>query len=286
MNTSHQGHVIHPYNQQQQIRFPATLPENQPFYQQPKTSINSESGLTCNIPPASRKRARDSADEFYAGANFPAVQKSINGVSFVGENVLPQIQQYQSEIDAIISDHTKKIRLELQQRQKQQAKMFISTIGDSMMKTFNEKDYQIQKISRLNQMLQEKVKNLYMENQLWRDLAHSNEATANSLRTDLQQALAQFGGGTAAVEEEVESCGSSEHGRDIVGAETPYKNEFCGDGERRLYCRRCGGRPCSVLLLPCRHLCLCSVCGSGSNQLQMCPVCHTSMTATLHVNMS
>ncbi|KAH6830603.1 hypothetical protein C2S53_010205 [Perilla frutescens var. hirtella] len=287
MNPSHQGHGIHAYNHQQ-IIFPATLPENHSFYQQlvcdstqPKTSINTESGLTCNFP-ATRKRCRDSADEFYAGVNFPAAQKMNAGVS---ENILPQIQQYQLEIDAVISEHTKKIRSELQQRQRQQAKMLVAAIGDSMVKTFNEKDDQIQKMATLNLMLQEKMKSLYMENQLWRDVAQTNEAAANSLRTDLQQALAQFGGSAAAEEaDEVESCGSTDHG----GAEAPQKVDECysDDSERRRRCRRCGERQCSVLLLPCRHLCLCAACGSGSHRLETCPVCRTSMTATLHVNMS
>lgn len=282
MNPSHQDQGVQAYNQQQ-MRFPAIpLPGNQhSFYStQPKNSINSESGLTCNIP-VSRKRSRDSYDEIYAGANFPASQKS-NGVSFVGEAMLPQIHQYQLEIDAVVTEHTKKIRLELQQRQKQHAKQLVATIGESMMKTLKEKDDQIQKMGRLNLMLQEKVKSLYMENQLWRDLAQTNEATANYLRGEFELALAQAGGAAADVEEEVESCGSSDHGREMEGGETPYKDTCYSD--RR--CSRCGEGQCSVLLLPCRHLCLCSVCGSGSHQLQTCPVCDSSMTATLHVNIS
>lgn len=278
MNPSHQDHGLQAYNQQQMCLPAIPLPgSHHSFYStQPKNSINSESGLTCNIP-ASRKRSRDSSEELYAGAHFPASQKS-NGVSFVGEAILPQIHQYQLEIDAVVTEHTKKIRLELQQRQKQLS----ATIGESMMKALKEKDDQIQKMARLNLMLQEKVKSLYMENQLWRDLAQTNEATANYLRGEFELALAQAGGAAADAEEEVESCGSSDHGREMEGGETPYKGTCYSD--RR--CSRCGQRRCSVLLLPCRHLCLCSLCGSGSHQLQTCPVCDSSMTATLHVNMS
>lgn len=103
------------YNsQQQQMRFHgfhsvAELPENQAFYQsavcdsvQAKTSVNTESGLTYNIPVAPRKRSRDCFNQLYAAApNFPAQQK------FAGEDMLPQIQQYQLEMNTIINQHVR-----------------------------------------------------------------------------------------------------------------------------------------------------------------------------------
>ncbi|KAG6434544.1 hypothetical protein SASPL_106182 [Salvia splendens] len=56
-------------------------------------------------------------------------------------------------------------------------------------------------MARLNLMLEEKAKGIYLENQLWQKTARANEAAANSL----WHALAQFGGAAmaAAVEEDV-----------------------------------------------------------------------------------
>ncbi|KAI3466920.1 hypothetical protein Pfo_023583 [Paulownia fortunei] len=311
---SNQGNLISAYNGQHMrfpgIPFPTTLPGNHSFYQpvvcdsmHAKTSINTDSGLTYNVA-APRKRSRDSIDQLYATPNFPApAPQNKNSVSqlpsFIDENILPQIQQYQLEIDTIISQHTKKIRLELEERQKQQAKLLVAAVGEGALKKLKEKEEQIQRMGKLNLVLQERVKSLYVENQLWRDLAQTNEATANSLRTNLEQVLAHVGGeervsdgvgGRAAVgedEEDVESCcGSTDHGRVIEAGDAPDK---VGDGNSYFSdrtCRSCGERESCVLLLPCRHLCLCNVCGSGSNQLQACPVCNSSMKATLHVNMS
>ncbi|KAG6385227.1 hypothetical protein SASPL_154055 [Salvia splendens] len=155
-----------------------------------------------------------------------------------GESILPQ---FQPEIDSLIHQHTMKIRSELK-----------------------EKDDQIEKMARLNLMLEEKAKGLYLESQLWQETARANEAAANSLR----RALDQFGEGSgAAVEEDVESCGSC-------------CDETAESSERRM-CWICGERQCCVVVLPCRHLCLCSGCGSG---LHACPVCNASMAATVHVN--
>ena len=182
-------------------------------------------------------------------------------------------------------NQTKKIRSELESRQKQQARLLAAAIGDGVVKKLKEKDEQIQRMAKLNLVLQERVKSLYVENQLWRDLAQSNEATANSLRTDLEQVLHHVGNGggeqhlsAADVADEESCCGSSR------SADAEENDD--GNSSERRRCRLCGEREASVLLLPCRHLCLCSACGSGSQQLQSCPVCNFSMTATLHVNMS
>ncbi|XP_051126000.1 BOI-related E3 ubiquitin-protein ligase 1-like [Andrographis paniculata] len=298
LNSSNQANFGSAFNSQQMrclgIPLPVALPENQSFYPavlcdsaaQAKTSVNTDSGLTCNIS-ASRKRPRDSSVNLqYATQNFPAAPKdeSVSQFpSFGDEDVLPQFLQHQLEIDAIITQHAKKIRLELEQRQKQQARLLAAAIGEGVMKKLKEKDEQIQRIGKLNLVLQERVKSLYVENQLLRDLAQTNQATANSLRTNLEQVLLHVGSGggeehisagAVAVEDDAESCcGSSDEGEaDKDEARSCWK------------CRRCAVRESCVLLLPCRHLCLCNVCGSGSQQLQACPACNLTVTATLHVN--
>lgn len=168
------------------------------------------------------------------------------------------------------------MRMEIQERQKQQAKILATAIAEKAIHKLREKDEQIHKMSKFNSVLQERLKCLYMENQLWRDLAQTNEAQAQSLQFDLEQALAQAGNHqNAAEEEDAQSCcGSS---GDVAGGEEVANNRMC---------KMCGERESCVLLLPCRHLCLCGVCGSGSHHVHACPLCNSTMTATLHVNLS
>ncbi|MCE2055185.1 protein binding zinc ion binding [Datura stramonium] len=282
------------HNTQMGSRLP--MPENfLPI--QPKTSVNTDSGLTFNLPTndvAPRKRSRDSFNHHFTSFSTP--QKPCTGLSqipsFVGDDVSPLVQQYQLDINSIISHHTKKIRLELEEQQKQQARMLVVAIGERVMKKMKEKDEQIQRMGKMNLVLQERVKNLYLENQLWRDLAQTNEATANSLRSNLEQVLAHVTDdrlSAGAVEEDVESCcGSSDH----HGGEEEEVRTLAGDAQDKgssksksnRTCRRCGERESCVLLLPCRHLCLCTVCGSTLHHA--CPVCNSNMNATVHVNMS
>ncbi|KAL4339265.1 hypothetical protein GQ457_08G025190 [Hibiscus cannabinus] len=232
-----------------------------------KTSINkADSGLTynMNIPVlVARKRSRDS---FANG--FDSFSDS--GVSSVLDNdVFSQIQQQQEQdVDCFISHHTEKVRLELEERRKRQSRMLVRAIQEGVTKKLKEKDEEIQRMGKLNWVLQERVKSLYVENQMWRDLAQTNEATANSLRTNLEQVLAH----AAALEDDAESsCGSSDQGWRKVAP--PVSK-----------CRKCGEKESSVLLLPCRHLCVCTMC--GSTMVGTCPVCLSVTNASVHVNMS
>ncbi|KAK8650314.1 hypothetical protein V6N13_139959 [Hibiscus sabdariffa] len=253
----------------------------QPLYHiSAKTSINkADSGLTynMNIPvSATRKRSRDS---FANGFD----SYSDSGVSSVLDNdVFSQIQQ--QDVDRFISHHTEKVRLELEERRKRQSRMLVRAIQEGVTKKLKEKDEEIQRMGKLNWVLQERVQSLYMENQMWRDLAQTNEATANSLRTNLEQVLAHVGeerhghvsgGGAAALEDDAESsCGSSDQGWRKVAPPVVVGRK----------CRKCGEKESSVLLLPCRHLCVCTMC--GSTMVGTCPVCLSVTNASVHVNMS
>ncbi|ESQ39608.1 hypothetical protein EUTSA_v10001241mg [Eutrema salsugineum] len=274
--------------------FPVTFDDRQlPYIQsraidpiQIAASFNkSESGLTYNFnqSPAIPKRQRDST--FDSDALMAAQKRRLiafetsASASLIDAELVSQIQQQQSEIDRFVAYQTETLRLELEARQRTQTRMLASAVQSAIVKKLKAKDDEIVRMGKLNWVLQERVKNLYVENQIWRDLAQSNEATANNLRSNLEQLLAQVDdfSATATVRPPVEddaesSCGSCD------GADGDDVTAVTGG------CRRCGERTASVLVLPCRHLCLCTVCGSAL--LQACPVCDMVMNASVHVNMS
>lgn len=188
------------------------------------------------------------------------------------------------------------MRLELEEQRRQESRMIVSAIQERIVKKLQEKDEEIQRIGKLNWVLQERVKSLFVENQIWRDLAQSNEAAANSLRSNLEQVLAHVSEeghhtgncpATAAPEDDAESCcGSNDYGHETEAegrlVEVANGTDAVAGGGDRM-CKRCGVRESKVLLLPCRHLCLCTMCGST---LLNCPVCDSVMNASVHVNFS
>lgn len=268
-----------------------------------KASNKDDSGLTYNVPAvaAPRKRSRDSINDNFDAFHASQKTKVCPFSSFIDQDIIFQIQQQQSEIDRFIAEHNQKVRMELEDRRKRQSRMLVSAIQGGMMKRLIEKDEEIQRMGKLNWVLQEKVKSLYVETQIWRDLAQANEATANSLRSNLEQVLAHVsedryvnGGGATVADDAESSCGSSDHGRcPLAGGEegavkdklvVVKDNNSSKNINHNRMCKKCGERESSVLLLPCRHLCLCTLC--GSNLIGTCPVCESVMDASVHVNMA
>lgn len=181
--------------------------------------------------------------------------------------------------------------MELEEQKMRQSRVLLRVLQETMAKKLKEKDEEIQRMEKLYVALQERVRSLCVENQVWRELAQTNETTANYLRSNLEQVLAHVGeesnGGAGAVAEDVESCcGSNDNGGAAAAegeedtAATPVVR---GGGEGLRMCKTCGVRESIVLLLPCRHLCLCTMCGST---VRNCPVCDSGMDASVHVNLS
>ncbi|XP_013609702.1 BOI-related E3 ubiquitin-protein ligase 1 [Brassica napus] len=271
--------------------FPVTLGDRQLQYMQSRAidliqTAPSFNKYHFNQSPVMLKRQRDYA--FDSDALMTArKRRSVAFVppqSLIEAQLVSQIQQQQTDIDLFVAQQTQTLRLELEARQRTQTLSLVSAVQSVIVKKLKQRDDEIVRMGKLNYVLQERVKSLYVENQILRDLAQTNEATANTLRSNLEHVLAQVDElpATAATggdvfhppleEDAVSSCGSCD------GADG---NDFtAGTGG----CKRCGERTASVLVLPCRHLCLCTVCGSAL--LQACPVCDTVMNASVHVNMS
>ncbi|XP_031255259.1 probable BOI-related E3 ubiquitin-protein ligase 3 [Pistacia vera] len=260
-----------------------------------KSVIKSDSSLTynnnSNLLLQSRKRSRDF---FNPLLSFPSFQNQTHKTcttapfSFLGHDISPQIQEQQFDLDRIISQHMEKVKMEIEERRKRQARRILDAIEESVMKKLRAKEEEIEKMGKLNWALEERVKSLCMENQIWRDLAQSNEAAANALRSNLEQVLAATqakdvrtpGGGfqdDEVIDDAQSCCGSS-----CDGDEKERRRSDGGESTSGM-CRNCRKEEACVLLLPCRHLCLCTVCGSG---LHTCPVCKSVKTGSVHVNMS
>ncbi|KAK9077652.1 hypothetical protein SSX86_005989 [Deinandra increscens subsp. villosa] len=243
--------------------------------------------------------------------------------AFLGEDVSSQIYQQQLEIDCLIAHHIENARAEIEEMRKQNSRRLIATLYDSMMNRLKTKEEEILKIGQLNWSLEEKVRSLSLENQILKELVQTNEATANALRNKLQQVLAHIqlqqqdhyhhlnladnsaAKATVVVDDAGSQCGSNyeeDHERQVVedgGGERKVidvnginHDACCNSSSRssryggmrsRWWCRRCGKEESCVLLLPCRHLCVCSLCVSS---VSLCPVCNTTKSAGVHVNMN
>ncbi|KAF5200092.1 Boi-related e3 ubiquitin-protein ligase [Thalictrum thalictroides] len=265
------------------------------------TTMKAESGVTYNnlSSSAARKRSRDSFSsnpllDYYGSRKL--CRNNNNSVSFLGEDISLQIQQQQFEMDRLITQHMEKVRLMVAERRKEHSRRLIAIIEERIMKNLKAKEEEMDKIAKLNWVLEERVKSLCLENQMWRNLAETNEATANALRSNLEQVLShqinnaeQEAAGVGVVAEDAESCcGSSDEGvgadlRDNKNSGSSDETNKKSDSKSRWWCRKCGKEESSVVLLPCRHLCLCRFCAPT---LHKCPICDSNKNGSVHVHVS
>ncbi|AEE75262.1 unnamed protein product [Arabidopsis thaliana] len=254
-------------------------------------TFNSDNNVDFLRPVSSRKRSREESVVLNPSAYMQIQKNPTDPLMFLGQDLSSNVQQHHFDIDRLISNHVERMRMEIEEKRKTQGRRIVEAVEQGLMKTLRAKDDEINHIGKLNLFLEEKVKSLCVENQIWRDVAQSNEATVNALRSNLQQVLAAVERNRweepPTVADDAQSCcgsndeGDSEEERWKLAGEAQDTKKMCRVGMSM--CRSCGKGEASVLLLPCRHMCLCSVCGSSLNT---CPICKSPKTASLHVNLS
>lgn len=209
-------------------------------------------------------------------------------------DVAAHFHQQLVDVDRLVLQHTAKMWAELTERRRRHARQVVATVEAAAVKRLRAKEEEIQRMGRLNWALEERVKSLYVEAQVWRDLAQSNEAAANALRGELQQALdaqqarlcgGSAGAGTGADDAESCCCGENDVVAGRAGAaegEEEAGTSSSPPGHGRM-CTVCGEGAAEVLLLPCRHLCACAPCAGAA---RACPACGCAKNGSVCVNFS
>ncbi|KAL6553329.1 hypothetical protein OROGR_007171 [Orobanche gracilis] len=254
--------------------------------------MKCDTGLT--YVPVSRKRPIEAINSLLSSFPSAVQNQRVNDhrgtFTFLGEDISVQVQQMQLGIDRFITKQTEKVRMEIDERRKRETRRMAAAVEEKIMNKLKAKEEEFERIGKLNYALEERVDSLCVENQIWRDLAQTNQATVNSLRSNLERVLAQFRdeqqrqrADAADLMDDATSCCGSNYGEterrlpsdqspSTGGCDRDCKNISDGSTAPRIrMCRSCGREESCVLLLPCRHLCLCTICGSA---LHTCPVCN------------
>lgn len=163
----------------------------------------------------------------------------------------------------------------------------LAAIEKGVSKKLREKEVEIENMNRKNRELAERIKQVAVEAQNWHYRAKYNESVVNVLKNNLQQAISQ------GVEQGKEGFGDSEvddaasyidptNLLTIHGAQVKSTGKKQGI-EEHMICRACKAKEVSMLLMPCRHLCLCKDCDAFVNA---CPVCQLIKSASVQVYLS
>ncbi|XP_020673722.1 E3 ubiquitin-protein ligase BOI isoform X2 [Dendrobium catenatum] len=200
------------------------------------------------------------------------------------DNICPEIELQNEEFNRYLrmqEEQFVKGATEIRQRH---FSSFASMVEAEFSRKLHDKDLEIESINRKNRELADQIRQAAVEAQTWQQRAKYNESIVHALQSSLQQLMDQ-GAVAAAANHGREGCGDSE----VVDSATSFGlNSVMDGGDRwqmslRRACKACKGRESRMLLLPCRHLCLCRSC---DGMVDVCPVCFIRKTASVEVNMS
>ena len=141
-----------------------------------------------------------------------------------------------------------------------------------------EKEMEVEKATRRHAELEARAARLCVEAQAWQAKAKAEEAAAAALQAQLQQAIMRGHG--------ISSGGDG--GGDCMAAAAEDAGSCYVDPERigaefGPSCKVCWKRVASVVLLPCRHLCVCTDC---DQVVRTCPLCPAVRNSSVEVYLS
>ncbi|KAM6541653.1 hypothetical protein CsatB_006100 [Cannabis sativa] len=203
-------------------------------------------------------------------------------------SVMDQVEKQRQEIDHYMKFQNEKLRLLLEEQRKQQFLTLIKKVEPKLLGLLRYKDEELLQATKRSMELEDLLRKLEAENQIWQRLAQENEAMVVSLNNSLEEAreraMCCFNNGA----EDAESCcdvgmdEEEEENRQVAEREQNddviVVTEENREHKTTMVCKACNSRSSSVLFLPCRHLCSCKICEPF---LDSCPVCRTTKKASI-----
>lgn len=204
-------------------------------------------------------------------------------ISSLDDSVRTEIDRQKEEFDHYIRLQEEQISKGLREMQERHMASFLCAIENSVDRKLREKELDIGNMNRKNRELVERIKQAALEAQSWQYRVRCSESVVNVLKNNLKQAIAEgaYQGKEGCGDSEVDDTASS-FDHNIIPS-IPGKSFLAKGLKEQMICWSCKCMGVSILLFPCRHLCLCKNC---EGFVEVCPICQSMKTASVQVYMS
>ncbi|KAK9277304.1 hypothetical protein L1049_006844 [Liquidambar formosana] len=205
----------------------------------------------------------------------------------LGDNIRNELDRQKDEFDQYIKIQEEHLAKGVRDMKQRHMASFLNALEKGVGEKLREKEVEIENMSRKNRDLVERIKQVAMEAQNWHYRAKYNESVVNVLKNNLQQAISQGadqgkeGFGDSEVDDAASYMDPNNY-LSVPGGPAKSISKYQGSREH-MTCRACKAKEVSILLMPCRHLCLCKDC---DRLVSVCPVCQLMKTGSVQVYLS
>ncbi|XVE75023.1 hypothetical protein DITRI_Ditri12bG0064200 [Diplodiscus trichospermus] len=206
----------------------------------------------------------------------------------LGDNIRSELDRQKEEFDQYIKIQEEQLTKGIRDMRQRQMASFLTAIEKGVYKKLREKDVELETMNRKNRELVERIKQVTLEAQSWHYRAKCNQSVVNCLKSNLQQVMSQGAeqGKEGFGDSEVDDAASYIDPNNFLSIPVAAAKSISGNHhgtKEHLICRACKAKEVSILLMPCRHLCLCKECDV---LVSVCPVCQVMKTAGVQVYLS
>ncbi|XP_047306823.1 probable BOI-related E3 ubiquitin-protein ligase 3 isoform X2 [Impatiens glandulifera] len=179
-----------------------------------------------------------------------------------------QLLKHNADIDQYLRVQVEQLRQEILEKVETNQMRTISYVEQKVIEKLRVKEDEVENINKMNMKLEHQIEQFAVEAHMWQQRSEYTENMINELGFSLEQINARTGGDSK------EGCGDSE----VDDTASCYNDQT--RPTTTVTCKICKAKGVCMLLLPCKHLCLCKDCENG---IRVCPICQSLKIMSLEV---
>ncbi|KAK4781554.1 hypothetical protein SAY86_015656 [Trapa natans] len=201
-------------------------------------------------------------------------------LSLISDDVDCDFHKLDADIDRFLKIEADRLRQNIMEKIKASQLQSLSILESRILQKLHEKEVELKTVNSKNLELEQHVQQLAVEAGAWQQEAQRIENMIVALNYELQKIQAQSkdskeGCGESEVDDTATCCNGRATDLHLLSREN-------GDKKEVMVCKFCSFNRVCMLLLPCRHLCVCKECES---RLIFCPLCQSMKSMSLEVVM-